>query len=38
MDINTGIARYVYELGIVVQMYSYDSLGDLIPRGKISNG
>ena len=38
MDIFTGIARFVYESGTIVQMYGFNSLGTAVLLGRISNG
>ena len=38
VDIYTGIARFVYEAGLVIQMFSYNSLGQTVSLGRIANG
>lgn len=38
VDIRTGIARFVYETGVVVQMYGFNSLGTAVLLGRVRNG
>lgn len=34
----TGIARFVYEKGLIVQMYGFNSVGNPVALGRIQNG
>jgi hypothetical protein len=38
VDVFTGIARFVFEQGMLVQMYSFNSLGQNISMGRVTNG
>jgi len=38
VEIATGIARFVYESGLTVQMYTYNSLKQPVKLGSIVNG
>lgn len=38
IDIYTGIARFVFETGVIVQMYGFDSLGNAVLLGRVRNG
>lgn len=37
VDVFTGIARFVYAQGLQVQMYSFNSIGQNVSLGAISN-
>lgn len=38
IEITTGIARFVYESGVQVQMFSMNSLGQPVKIGNVGNG
>ena len=38
IDIKSGITRIVYEKGMIVQMFGFNSIGNAVSLGRVANG
>ena len=38
VDVRSGIVRVVYEKGIMVQMFGFNSIGNAVSLGRLANG
>ena len=38
IDIKAGITRTVYERGMIVQMFGFNSIGNAVSLGRVANG